>query len=124
MTHEFEDDGMRHAGLVPTWQERKAELSGSLKRTEVDSMNRLRVEALRERDVALEQCAALKAENDKLTVMLNARIQEINNLNETIFTLRAAVDHEEWSHFCDAIPHNITLWVDRCPHCGMPRGHE
>lgn len=60
MTHEFEDDGMRHAGLVPTWQERKAELSGSLKRSEVDSMNRLRVEALLERDAMEHQVEAWK----------------------------------------------------------------
>ena len=34
------------------------------------------------------------------------------------------VNYEQWSHFCDAIPQHITLWVDRCPHCGMPRRIE
>lgn len=34
---------------------------------------------------------------------------------------RGADDYREWSHFCDGIPQNITLWTERCPHCGKAR---
>lgn len=26
-----------------------------------------------------------------------------------------------WSHGCNALLQNIELWIDACPHCGMPR---
>jgi hypothetical protein len=25
-----------------------------------------------------------------------------------------------WTHGCDALLQNITLWIPRCPHCGKP----
>lgn len=27
---------------------------------------------------------------------------------------------DEWTHGCDALLNNITLWIPRCPHCGKP----
>ena len=29
--------------------------------------------------------------------------------------------YQEWKHGCDSMCTNITLWIDRCPHCGKPR---
>ncbi len=27
---------------------------------------------------------------------------------------------EAWTHGCDALLNNVTLWIPRCPHCGKP----
>lgn len=27
----------------------------------------------------------------------------------------------EWTHGCDAVLNNVTLWIARCPRCGRPR---
>lgn len=27
---------------------------------------------------------------------------------------------DEWTHECFALVQDVTLWVERCPHCGMP----
>jgi hypothetical protein len=29
--------------------------------------------------------------------------------------------YQEWKHGCESMCTNITLWLDRCPHCGKPR---
>ena len=29
--------------------------------------------------------------------------------------------YQEWKHGCASMCTNITLWIDRCPHCGKPR---
>ncbi len=26
----------------------------------------------------------------------------------------------KWTHPCDAVQNTVTLWVDKCPHCGRP----
>lgn len=60
---------------------------------------------------------------NSLNTQLAERIREMNFLQRQVEVGCALNDikYEQWSHFCDAIPQHITLWVDRCPHCGMPR---
>jgi hypothetical protein len=100
-----------------------------------DACQQKMLEACKERNEAQRQLATREAQLEKareaqrLIEFCMTDAKRDTPCNECTQKALAALSGEptqaarftdEWSHSCAGVCANITLWIPRCPHCGMP----